>query len=150
MKIVYTNGSNQDFCKLCNLLDDYLNEIVGGEIQRKHYNQYNLLHDIHDVVLIYEDELPIACGGFKHYHTGIAEIKRVFVCKEHRGKGVSKELMRVIEEQAKSKGYNKLILETGAVLIEAMGLYRSLGYHIIPNYGQYADMSQSICMEKNL
>lgn len=58
--------------------------------------------------------------------------------------------MRLLEARAKEKGYNILLLETGASLVEAMGLYRSLGYVIMQNYGQYKDLQDSICMQKNL
>nr|WP_319490009.1 hypothetical protein [uncultured Caproiciproducens sp.] len=50
----YTNGANKDFILLCKMLDDNLNEIVGGEKQRRQYTQYNTLENIKDVVLIYD------------------------------------------------------------------------------------------------
>jgi len=59
---------------------------VGGEKQRKEYVQYNALEDIHDIILIYDDERPIACAGFKLYDGDIAEVKRVFLTAEYRGK----------------------------------------------------------------
>lgn len=31
-----------------------------------------------------------------------------------------------------------------------MKLYKKLGYKIIPNYGKYQDMQESICMQKKL
>jgi GNAT superfamily N-acetyltransferase len=148
MKIVYTNGKNSDFIELCELLDDNLNEIMGEEKQREQYVQYNTLEDINDVILIYNDKDPVACASFKFYDEHTAEVKRVFVCKAHRGKGIAKHLMGVLEKRAKDKGYSKLILETGAPLVEAMVLYKKLEYKIIKNYGQYKEMQDSICMEK--
>lgn len=150
MKIVYTDGKNKDFIELCRLLDDNLDEIVGGKKQREQYAQYNTLEDINDVILIYNDEIAVGCSSFKFYDEGIAEVKRVFVRKEYRGKGISKQLMSCLEERAKSKGFSTLILETGAPLVEAMGLYTSIGYEIIENYGQYKYMKESICMQKNI
>ncbi len=94
MKFKYTDGCDQDFIKLCRLLDDYLNEIVGGEGNRKQYFQYNTLEDIHDVVIAYDsDNNPVGCAGFKFYETDTAEVKRVFIKKEYRGYGISKKLM---------------------------------------------------------
>ncbi|MCX7709926.1 MAG: GNAT family N-acetyltransferase [Clostridia bacterium] len=150
MEIVYTDGTNKDFIALCQMLDANLNEIVGGEKQRKQYAQYNTLKDIHDAILIYIDEMPVACASFKFYDEHAAEVKRVFVRKEYRGKGISKQLMRVLEERARNKGYSKLILETGSLLVEAIGLYNKLGYKVIENYGQYKEMKESICMEKKI
>lgn len=150
VKIVYTDGKDKDFIELCRLLDDNLNEIVGGEKQRVQYNQYNTLENIHDVVLIYDDQLAVGCASFKCYDEGIAEVKRVYVRKEYRGQGISKQLMGCLEERAKNKGFHTLILETGALMVEALGLYHKLGYSIIENYGPYKDMKESVCMQKYL
>ncbi len=150
MKIVYTDGKNKDFIELCRLLDDNLDEIVGGKKQRQQYAQYNTLEDINDVILIYNDEIAVSCASFKFYDEGIAEVKRVYVRKEYRGKGISKQMMSCLEERAKSRGFSKLILETGAPLVEAMGLYINIGYKVIENYGQYKYMKESICMQKNI
>jgi GNAT superfamily N-acetyltransferase len=150
MKIVYTTGSDKNFVELCQMLDENLNEIVGGEQQRKEYVQYNLLNDIHDVVLAYQDDIPVGCASFKQYDGQTAEVKRVFVRKEHRGIGISKQLMREIEDIAKRKGFTTLILETGAPLVEAQSLYKKLGFQVIDNYGQYKDMKGSVCMQKEI
>jgi len=150
MEFIYTDGRNDDFVMLCHKLDEYLNEIVGGEKQRKEYVQYNALEDIHDVILIYDDKRPIACAGFKLYDGDIAEVKRVFLTTEYRGKGISKLLMSALEDKAKRQGYSSLILETGRALTSAMGLYQKIGYRIVDNYGQYKDMRESICMRKDI
>ncbi len=150
MNIVDTNGEDKDFIILCQLLDDNLNEIVGGEKQRKQYNQYNKLDDIHDAFLIYDNDLPVACAAFKYYDTGVAEVKRVFVRKDYRGQGLSRRLMEQVEKKALEQGYHSLILETGRPLKEAMGLYTNIGYRITEKYGQYKDMPESICMRKDL
>ena len=150
MNYQYTNGSNPDFMTLCQLLDENLNELVGGEAQREQYKQYNTLESIHDVILLYEDDVPVGCASFKHYEDGVAELKRVFLRKDYRGKGIAKELMGRIEASARAKGYHKMILETGKPLVDAFQLYTRLGYQVIPNYGQYKDMPLSVCMSKEL
>lgn len=148
--IQYTNGNSQDFIRLCQLLDESLNELVGGEEQRKEYNQYNKLDHIHDVILICENDTPVACGAFKYYEEGVAEVKRVFVRKEFRGQGISKLIMQQLEEKAREQGFDSLILETGKPLTAAIGLYSSLGYQVIDNYGQYKNLPMSVCMLKDI
>lgn len=148
--IQYTNGNSQDFIRLCQLLDESLNELVGGEEQRKEYNQYNKLDHIHDVILICENDTPVACGAFKYYEEGVAEVKRVFVRKEFRGQGISKLVMQQLEEKAREQGFDSLILETGKPLAAAIGLYSSLGYQVIDNYGQYKNLPLSVCMLKDI
>ncbi|MDE7429858.1 MAG: GNAT family N-acetyltransferase [Lachnospiraceae bacterium] len=150
MRYIYTDGSNSDFIELCHRLDDFLNELVGGEENRAEYIPYNQLEDIHDVIVAYDDDIPVASAGFKKYDDECAEVKRVFVKKEYRGKGISNKLMELLEDAARKQGYNYLILESGEPLVVAMALYRKIGYEVIANYGQYKDMPDSICMKKEL
>jgi GNAT superfamily N-acetyltransferase len=150
MELVYTNGSDERFIELCHELDNFLNDIVGGEKQRAKYDQYNKLIDIHDVVLVVENGQAVGCGSYKRYNAEVAEIKRVFIRESHRGKGFSKQIMYALEQKAKENGYIKLILETGNLLKAAMNLYLDSGYVIIENYGQYINMPESICMMKEI
>lgn len=150
MEIVITTGKDERFVELCHSLDSYLNYIVGGEKQREQYKKYNMLEDIQDVVLVIQEEQAIGCGSFKEYTPNVAEIKRVFVRSDSRCLGVGKLIVEALEKLAYEKRYKKLILETGAPLVEAMRLYSSLGYNVAENYGQYKDMPESICMEKVL
>lgn len=150
MRFVYTDGDNADFVELCRSLDEFLNKLVGGEENRADYIPYNRLDDIHDVILAYDDALPVGSASFKRYDDACAEVKRVFVKQEYRGKGISVKLMELLENAAREQGYRYLILESGEPLVVAMALYRKLGYEIIPNYGQYKDMPDSICMKKNV
>ena len=150
MRFEYTDGNSKDFIELCHGLDDFLNELVGGEENRSEYIQYNKLDDIRDVVIAYDKNVPVGCASFKRYDNENAEVKRVFVKKEYRGQGISIELMKMLEERAREKGFKYFILESGEPLIAAMALYRKIGYKVIPNYGQYVDMEKSVCMKKRL
>ncbi|MCI9145255.1 MAG: GNAT family N-acetyltransferase [Eubacterium sp.] len=150
MEYVYTDGSNVDFIKLCHGLDDFLNEIVGGEENRAEYIPYNTLYNIHNVIVAYDNDIPIGCAAFKKYDAECAEVKRVFIKQEYRGRGISNKLMELLEEYARKEGYLYFILESGEPLVAAMSLYRKIGYKVIANYGQYKDMPDSICMKKKL
>lgn len=150
MRFIYTDGGNSDFIGLCHSLDGFLNELVGGEEKRAEYIPYNRLDDIHDVIIAYDDAIPVGSASFKKYDDECAEVKRVFVKQEYRGKGVSDKLMELLEGAAREQGFRYLILETGEPLVAAMALYKKIGYEIIPNYGQYKDMPDSICMKKKL
>lgn len=145
-----TNGADPRFAELCRQLDIFLNELVGGEHNRSAYIPYNALTDIHDVVLACDADRPVGCAGLRVYTGACAEVKRVFVHPAYRGRGIAKALMARLERMAKTQGYTRLVLETGAPLVAAMGLYRAAGYRVIPNYGPYAGMPASVCMEKRL
>lgn len=151
-KLVFkeTDGEDPDFAWLCGRLDDALNEIVGGQIQRSQYDQYNKRDTIHDVIIVYHEGKPIGCGAFKMYDEEHAELKRIYNEPEFRNIGLGGELLRRLEAKAKIKGYRYCILETGKPLEAAYHLYQKAGYQVIPNYGQYAHMTLSICMERKI
>ena len=150
MRFTHTDGANKDFIHLCHELDDFLNDLVGGEANRAAYIPYNRLDDIHDVIIAYDGNVPIGCASFKRYDNDSAEVKRVFIKPAYRGRGISKALMDLLEKTARQQGYHSFVLESGEPLVAAMALYRKIGYQVIPNYGQYRDMHDSICMRKIL
>lgn len=150
LKFKATDGEDPDFAMLCSRLDNALDEIVGGRFQRNQYEQYNKRDSIHDVILAYREGEPIACGAFKMYDEEHAELKRIYVEASQRKMGLGAELVRRLEAKAKIKGYRWCILETGKPLEAACYMYQKAGYKIIPNYGQYADMPDSICMERKI
>lgn len=150
MNFVMTDGCDADFVALCAELDASLNQQAGGEGNRKEYVVLNGLEHIHDVVVAYDGDTPVACGSFKRQDGDTAEIKRVFVRASHRRLGLAQQLMAQLEQRAAQRGYTRLILETGRHMTPAVTLYHGLGYRDIPNYGPYADMPMSVCMEKRL
>ena len=150
MTFEHMDGSNKDFVALCHELDTYLNDIVGGEENRTEYIPYNSLDNIHDAFVAYDGDKAVGCAAFKRYNDESAEVKRVFICEGYRGRGISKKLMELLEQTAIEKGHSCLILESGEILVEAMALYRRIGFQAIPNYGPYVDMPESVCMKKEL
>lgn len=150
MEIIFTDGNDERFIDLCHELDEYLDDVIGGEKQREQYAQYNTLEKIHTVALIMEDGKAVACGGMKEYESNTAEVKRVFTKEGCRNRGYGRSIMRALEEGALKKGYTRLILETGLLLKGAIRMYTVLGFYVIKNYGQYIDMPGSVCMEKKL
>jgi putative acetyltransferase len=79
-----------------------------------------------------------------------AEIKRVFVLENFRGRGISGRLMRRLEADLRECGVTLLRLETGVLQPEALGLYRKLGYQERGPFGAYASDPLSVFMEKRV
>ncbi len=98
----------------------------------------------------FEDDVPVACGGLCRYDDVIGEIRRMYVVRERRGEGLSRQILHGLEREARSLGYSTIRLETGDRQPEALGLYRSAGYDPIPKYGPYVDDERSRCFEKEL
>lgn len=146
MNLVKTNSDNTDFKKLSALFDEYLVDIDGDE--REFFAFYNNVL-LENVLVIYENEEAVGCGGFKKYDETTAEIKRMFVHPNHRNKGIARLILNELEIWAKENGFTSYILETSPKLTSAIALYEKSGYYLIPNYGQYVGVENSICMKKD-
>ena len=146
IKLIRTDSSNTDFIDLVKHLDIYLAEKDGSE--HAFYAQYNKVDLIKHVIVAYENHLPIGCGAIKAFAPGTMEVKRIYTSPEGRKKGIATQVLTELENWATELGYEKCVLETGKRQPEAIALYLKSGYQIIPNYGQYAQMGNSVCFEK--
>ena len=148
MKILRTTSENLDFQKLVKQLDAYLAIMDGDE--HSFYDQYNKIDLLKNCIVIFEDETAVACGAIKAFDQQSMEIKRMFTLPEMRGKGIASKILNQLENWTKELGFSKTILETGIKQTEAIALYEKCGYKIIPNYGQYSGIENSVCYEKSL
>ncbi len=147
-KIIKTDSKNPDFINLVKELDAYL-KITDGD-EHGFYNQFNHIDVLKNVVVAYKNNLAIGCGAIKHFDANTMEIKRMYVIPTYRGLDVALDLMNALETWTKELGYKKCVLETGKRQIEAVKFYHKCNYKVIPNYGQYKQMENSICFEKKL
>jgi len=148
MQILRTTSENIDFQNLVKKLDIYLAEIDGED--HAFYDQFNKIDLLRNCIVIFENDKAIACGAIKPIDGSAMEVKRMFTLPEYRGKGLAVSVLKELEIWAKELGYEKTVLETGKKQIEAVALYKKCNYSIIPNYGQYAGIENSICFEKIL
>ncbi|MFJ2178383.1 GNAT family N-acetyltransferase [Streptomyces sp. NPDC101062] len=108
-------------------------------------------------LVAYRDGAPVASGGWRAqdtvaegYEGGDAELKRMFVVPEARGRGLARRVLAELEESARRAGRVRMVLETGDVLAEAVGLYRSSGYVPTTGFGFYRDHPDSTFFRKPL
>lgn len=148
VRIIRTDSSNPDFRTLVVLLDQDL-RIRDGE-EHSFYATYNTLDKIGHVVVAYINNRAVGCGAIKPYSGQIVEIKRMFVLPDCRGQGIAGAVLAELERWAAELGFAEAILETGKKQPEAIRLYEKSGYLIIPNYGQYQGVENSVCMTKRL
>jgi len=148
IKIIRTNSDNQDFIELVKYLDAYLAEKDGDE--HLFYSQFNKIDKIKNVIVAYENDKPVGCGAIKEYTSNMMEIKRMYTLPESREKGIATRVLTELETWATELGYDKCILETGKRQPEAIKLYKKNGYKLVPNYGQYAGIENSLCFEKEI
>jgi hypothetical protein len=143
-----TTSNDKDFQWLIKQLDkELLDELHEDQAT---YDQYNKVPDINTVVVVYVNTQAAASGCFKKYNADTVEIKRMFVKEEYRGKGFSKIVLSELENWALEEGFKFALLETSIHFIPATTLYKKAGYKIIPNYNQYKELEESVCMKKSL
>lgn len=109
-------------------------------------------------LIVYDDQgLPVATGGWRTqdenddgYADGDAEIKRMYVIPEARGRGLARLVLAALEDDARAAGRIRMVLETGIKLPEAMSLYASSGYEPCAKFGPYRFDELSRCYAKPL
>ncbi len=148
MELLRTDSENKDFHRLVFLLDEGL-KITDGD-EAPFFAQYNKIDSLKHVVVAYIAGMAAGCGAFKEYEPGVAEIKRMYVREEYRGKGIAAAILSELETWAAESGYATAILETGMLLKPAISLYEKSGYLHTECYGQYIGVESSVCMRKKL
>jgi GNAT superfamily N-acetyltransferase len=101
-------------------------------------------------LVAYVAERPLGCGAVRRIDSAVAEIKRMYVAPEARGRGVGRQVLVELEAEARRLGATRLVLETGPRQPEALALYSRAGFVEIPNFGEYVGCEFSVCMAKEL
>lgn len=148
VRLVRTDSENPDFIALVRELDADLAVRDGSE--HSFYAQFNKITMIRHAVVAYLDDVAVACGAIKEFEPGTMEVKRMYTQPAHRGKRIAAAVLTALEAWAAEMKYTRTVLETGKKQPEAIALYQRNGYHITPNYGQYAGVDNSVCFEKKL
>ncbi|MDN4165964.1 GNAT family N-acetyltransferase [Cytophagales bacterium LB-30] len=146
--LLRADSTHPDFVALVRQLDADLALRDGDE--HAFYAQFNTIATIKHVVIAYNNGSAVACGAIKAFDEGAMEVKRMFVVPAARNQGFAAQVLSELENWAASLGYTRCMLETGRKQPEAIALYTKCGYLQIPNYGQYAGVSNSVCFEKTL
>lgn len=102
-------------------------------------------------LVAYVDGLAVGCGGFRRLADGVAEVKRMYVRRTWRGRGLARQLLAALEGSITDAGYREVRLMTGAAQPEAIGLYRTSGYlEAAAGYGIYKDEAGARFFSKTL
>ena len=127
------------------LLERYGEEDIDDEVSSR---------PLEAAVLVRHEGSAVACGALRDpvaaFGEGVGELKRMYVMPEHRRKGLSRMVLRELEKIALERGLRRLVLETGVLQPEAIGLYVTEGYLLIDNYHPYEDEDGSRCFAKSL
>ena len=133
MESVITNEKDERFIELTRELDNEYFMKLGDVVER--YKDHNALTDPHIVILALNWGKPIACASFRFIDKDTIEIRRVYVKRRYRRKGIAYKLI-------------KPVIETGKDNEAAINLYKKLDYEIIDNFGLFEGDDLCICMKK--
>lgn len=143
-----TDSGDKDFQELVNALDVDLS-IRDGE-EHSFYAQFNKINMIRHAIVAYDGDEPVGCGAVKEYSVDTMEVKRMYVPPARRGQGIASIILTELENWCREMNYTRCLLETGKKQPEAIALYTKNNYRVIPNFGQYINVENSVCFEKLL
>ncbi|WP_113927082.1 GNAT family N-acetyltransferase [Bacillus sp. P14.5] len=100
----------------------------------------------------WEEEELVGCGALKELDSSHGEIKSMKTSPLHLRKGVSKQILQFIINEAEKRGYKRLSLETGSMIAfePARKLYERFGFSYCEPFGDYKEDANSVFMTKEL
>ena len=146
MESIITNEKDERFIELTNELDNEYFLKLGDAVEK--YGEYNALTEPHIVILALNWGKPIACASFRVFDKDTIEVKRVYVKKRYRRKGIAYKLVKQLEKLAIEENFKYSVIETGKDNEAAINLYKKLDYEIIDNFGLFEGDDLCICMKK--
>jgi putative acetyltransferase len=96
-----------------------------------------------------DNALPLGCGALC-LEADYAEIKKMFVLPNYRGRKIGQGLLAILEALAKQQGYQVICLEVGIHQAEAIQFYEGQGYQPRTRFGAYPDNPLRVFYEKHL
>ena len=90
-----------------------------------------------ELLLAKRGDHVLGCIALRPLEPQVAEIKRLFVRPQARGKGVGKALIGAAIAAAKQFGYDEIKLDTLPQMEGAIALYKASGFVPIPPYGSH-------------
>jgi carbonic anhydrase len=87
------------------------------------------------LLLAHAEGIPAGCVGLCRIDAATCEMRRMFVRPEFRGHGIGRALAMALLAEARRLGYTRMHLDTLPSMVEAIALYRSLGFRQIPLHG---------------
>jgi putative acetyltransferase len=100
----------------------------------------------------WEGSRLLGCGALKTLDARHGEIKSMRTSMAHRQQGAGRAMLAHIIEQARSRGYTRLSLETGAMIAfkPARTLYENFGFVYCEPFGDYVEDPNSVFMTLSL
>ena len=131
--------SKRDINIVRELFQEYADSL-GFSLDFQHFDkELNSLPGYYDppegcLLLAYAGNQAVGCVGLRKISKGICEMKRMYVRKKYRSKGIGRKLANKIIKEARRIGYERMRLDTISTMVEAIHLYKSMGFKEIEPY----------------
>ena len=133
-------NSTEDYQLAGQLFQEYADQIgVDLEFQnfKEELNKLQLQYTRpQGVLFLVKDQngTPLGCFAIRVLEGHVCELKRMYLRKEGRGKGVGKQMLNCAIETARQLGYKKMRLDTLPTMNRAIALYMQAGFYEIDSY----------------
>ncbi len=107
MKIIYKKAKLSDIKSMQTLVAP---EVESGKILFR--SEGDISTNIRSYILAFNNQELIGFGALHIYSPTLAEVRSLIVKKSHRGKGVGKEIVKHIKQEAKDLGIKKIFTLT--------------------------------------
>ena len=148
IRIQQADPTQAEVAVLINQLDEYQESMYPPE--SNHLDSLDELSktNVH-FLAAYVDSKICGIGAVKVLND-YGEIKRLYVPEKFRGKGIAEDIVKALENCLIKRSIFTARLETGVRQLEAICLYKKLGYSEITPFGDYTEDPLSVFMEKNI
>ena len=101
---------------------------------------------------VWDGAVLLGCGALKALDAKHGEVKSMRTPNAQRGRGAGRAVLAHIIAMARSRGYERLSLETGTVAAfePALRLYASFGFEHCEPFGDYVEDPHSVFMSLRL
>jgi putative acetyltransferase len=94
-----------------------------NDIERSYFARGGVFH-----VLEERDGTVVGSYGLYPMESGVCELRKMYLRRSHRGKGLGRRLLENALARARQSGFRRITLETASVLKEAIRLYERYGF----------------------
>jgi putative acetyltransferase len=125
--------SATDLSRARRLLEAYGNEFGGEDLKAEGFaTEMETLPGCYAppegrLLLAYDGSKAVGCIAMRRVNQSIAEMKRLYVSPEYRGRGVGSTLVDALLGEARAS-YARLVLDTRTAMHRAVALYRAKGF----------------------
>lgn len=88
---------------------------------------------------VLDDEKLIGTGALKRLDESTAELKRLWLLEEYHSKGIGYQVVAHLLDFARSKNYERILLQTSPEQTRAISFYKRLGFYEINCYNNKPD-----------